>query len=45
MKLKYFALMIAVYALCSVASAQSYAIRVAFNTNLRDGVEPPGQYR
>ncbi len=37
MKLKFFALMTVVYALCTVASAQSYAIRVAFYTNLRAG--------
>ena len=35
MQLKSIAIVIAVFVLCSVASAQGYSIRVAFNTNLR----------
>ena len=36
MKSALFALLIAVFVLCSVASAQDFSIRVTYNTNLRD---------
>ena len=35
MKAKLFAVLMAMFVWCSLASAQSYAIRVTFNTNLR----------
>ncbi|MCY4069748.1 MAG: SH3 domain-containing protein [Chloroflexi bacterium] len=37
MKAKLLAAIVSILALCSVASAQSYSIRVEFNTNLRAG--------